>query len=266
MYKLKTFLICAIIIITNTIVNADNSTNSKLYKSQDHKQEKQVDLYTEMKSSASRYLSYRDLPDLLKQYVHGTKALDYGSGTGLSTQFLLEQGYEVTGVDVSSAMLEKTKKALPKVKFSLIKNGALPYLSNIYDLVFSSLVLFEISNEKEMLKYLLEAKRVMKKNGIFVVLTGAEAMYSNKNLYSFYNDYPENSNLKSGKLVKVKLPDIDLTFEDYYWSENDYKESFKKAGFNIIETHYPLGKKGEPYPWKEEKSKSPFVIFIMQKE
>ncbi|MCC8406185.1 MAG: class I SAM-dependent methyltransferase [Rickettsia endosymbiont of Sceptobius lativentris] len=146
MHKLKTYLISAIIIIISTIVNADNNIASKLYKSQDHKQEEQADLYTGIKSAASRYLSYRDLPELLKQYVHGTKALDYGSGIGFSTQFLLEQGYEVTGVDVSSAMLEKAQKTLPKVKFSLIKNGELPYPSNTYDLIFSSLILFVMYN------------------------------------------------------------------------------------------------------------------------
>lgn len=262
MSKLKISLIFAFVITINTAVNANSSINNEIYKSQDHKQEKQADLLNKIKVSASRYLSYRDISALLKQYVHGTKALDYGSGTGLSTKFLLEQGYEVTGVEVSLAMIEKSKKALPEVNFSLIKDGVIPYSSNIYDLVFSSLVLFEIGNEQEMVKYLLEAKRVMKKDGIFLVLIGSEAMYYNKNLYSFYNDYPENKNLKSGSLAKVKLPDINLTFEDYYWSEEDYKKFFKIAGFNIIKIHHPLGKKGEPYLWQDEKSISPFIIFI----
>ncbi|HJD56203.1 MAG TPA: class I SAM-dependent methyltransferase [Rickettsia endosymbiont of Pyrocoelia pectoralis] len=266
MFKLKTSLIFAFIIIINIAVSANNDINNELYKSQDHKQEKQANLYHQIKVSASRYLSYRDIPDLLKQYVHGTKALDYGSGTGLSTQFLLEQGYEVTGVEVNSAMLEKSQKALPEIEFSLIENGVIPSSSDKYDLIFSSLVLFEIGSEQEMIKYLLEAKRVMKKNGILLVLIGSEAMYSNKNLHAFYNDYPENQNLKSGDLAKVRLPDIGLTFEDYYWSEDDYKKFFKMAGFNIIKTHHPLGKKDEPYPWKNEQSVSPFVIFIMQKK
>lgn len=260
MHKIIFFLI-AVLFITNVNANNDN-----VYKSQENKLEEQAALYNHIKSSASRYLSYRDIPMLLKEYVHGDKALDYGSGVGFSTQFLLEQGYDTEGVDVSSAMVKAARRALPNVKFSLVKNDNIPSKSNRYDLVFSSLVLFEINNEQEMMKYLFEAKRVMKKDGIFLILVGSEHMYFNKNLYTFYNDYPENKHPKSGDLVKVKLPDVDVIFEDYYWSEKDYQKFFKDAGFNVVKTHYPLGKEGEPYDWKDEKKVSPFVIFVMKKE
>ncbi|WP_419234640.1 hypothetical protein [Rickettsia endosymbiont of Nabis limbatus] len=61
MSKLKISLIFAFVIIINTAVNANSSINNEIYKSQDHKQEKQADLLNKIKVSASRYLSYRDI-------------------------------------------------------------------------------------------------------------------------------------------------------------------------------------------------------------
>jgi hypothetical protein len=78
----------------------------------------------------------------------------------------------------------------------------------------------------------------------------------------FNADYPENKNLKSGDLAKVYLRDAEIEFTDYYWTEADYIRLFKEAGFQLLEVHYPMGLESEPYPWKDEKTCSPFVVFI----
>jgi hypothetical protein len=89
-------------------------------------------------------------------------------------------------------------------------------------------------------------------------------MYS-KNWFTFNTDYPENKNLKSGDLAKIYLCDAAIEFTDFYWTEADYRHFFKKAGFDLLEIHYPLGKENEQYPWKDEKTASPFVIFVAKK-
>ena len=251
--------------INDVIASSNGDVNNNIYKSQESKLEEQANLLNQMKSSASRYLSHRDIPMLLKKYVHGNKALEYGSATGFSTKFLSEQGYDVEGVDVSYAMVKNARKTFSDIKFSLVKNDSIPSQSNKYDLVFSSLVLFEMAGEQEMMNYLIEARRVLKKDGIFLLLVGSEHMYSNKNLRTFYNDYPENKRPKSGQLVKVSLPDANIIFEDYYWTESDYQRFLKKAQFEVVATHYPLGKDGEPYEWKDEKKVSPFIVFVLKK-
>ncbi len=45
------------------------------------------ELYAKYKITGTPYLAYRDMPDILKKYVIGNKALDFGSGTGESTIF-----------------------------------------------------------------------------------------------------------------------------------------------------------------------------------
>lgn len=242
-------------------VHADETT---VYHSQDDKSNEQAVGYSKTNQSLSRYLAYRDIPSFIAQYCHGKKSLDYGAGTGFSTQFLLAQALEVTGVDISKEMLNQAVLNCPDTSFYLIQNGSIPSISETYDLVFSSLVLFELGSKKEILAYLEEAKRVLKKNGVLIAVTGSQEMYS-KDWLIFNTDFPENKNLKSGDLAKIYLCDANIEFTDYYWTEADYRCLFEKAGFQLLEIHYPTGKASEPYPWKDEKVSSPFVVFVAEK-
>ncbi len=57
--------------------------------------------YATLEFANTYYLAYRDLPKILAECVTGTRALDFGCGTGRSTRFLQKLGFNVTGVDVS---------------------------------------------------------------------------------------------------------------------------------------------------------------------
>ncbi len=214
------------------------------------------------KGAPHRYLAYRDLPGLFSDYVVGKNALDFGCGTGISTEFLKKCNFTVTGVDKSSAMLSEAQKSHPDVPFKLTVSELIPSPSKAYDLVFSSFVLFELGTKNEIIKYLKEAKRVLKDSGTFISVTGSENMYSEKKWMLFDTNYPQNKHLKSGDMAKILLKGADIEFTDYYWLESDYKECFKKAGFNLMEILYPLGKYSEPFPWNQERKSSPFVIFV----
>ena len=49
------------------------------------------------------------------------KLLEYGFGSGCNTECLLEEGYEIYGIDVSKTALANTKKRLAKKKISYNK-------------------------------------------------------------------------------------------------------------------------------------------------
>lgn len=221
-------------------------------------------LYHQTEETLCRYLAYRDVPGLIEKYVKGSKALDYGAGTGISTRFLIDRGFDVNGVDVSQAMIEQASVLCPFTDFNLVENGKLPFTSETFDFIFSSFVLFEIPNSTEMVTYLREAARLLKKDGTCILITGSEEMYQSDFLV-MQTDFPENHKASSGDEVKIYLPDVDIEFTDYYWSSKDYNECFKKAGMEIKEVHYPLGKKEEPWDWKDECVVSPFVIYVMSK-
>lgn len=237
------------------------------YHSEENKSAEQASVYSQTHSNPLRYLAYRDIPFLLAKYVHNKSALDYGSGTGYSAQFLCACGFDVTGVDVSQEMLNYARLLCRDISFHLLCDGCIPSPDETYDLVFSSLVLFEIGSEEGIIDYLKEARRVMKKDGVFIALTGSQDAYIHtKEWLNLKVDYPENRDLQSGHLVRSCLSDVGLEFTDFYWTESDYRSFFAGSGFELLEVHYPLGKSDEPYAWKDETHSSPYIIIVAKKK
>lgn len=234
-----------------------------VYHSANDKTEEQAKLYIQTHEAPHRYLAYKDLPLFLKEFVKGSKALDYGSGTGSSTSFLFNLGFNVIGADISVEMLKQARINFPLIKF-LNKEDLLT--SSLFNFIFSSFVLLELASKKLIIKYLSEVAAFLENDGIFIAITGSEYFYSNLRTWtSFETNFEENKYLHSGDIVKVILKEPRMEFYDYYWNNNDYIECFKKAGLEIIKIHHPIGSLEDPYIWKDEMAYSPFTIFIAKK-
>ncbi|MBY0352728.1 class I SAM-dependent methyltransferase [Candidatus Babeliales bacterium] len=234
---------------------------TKVYYTPEVKNSEQAAAYSKTQGSVMRYIAFRDVPALIKHYVRGTKALDYGSGTGCSAKLLLELGMDVVGVDISEEMLAQARLLCPETEFHLSNNGIIPASDKTFDLVLSGFVMFCIATQAEVVAYLQEAKRVMKSDGVFIAVTGSQDLFS-KDWLTLNIDFPENKNLVSGAPAKAYHYESNIEFTDYYWTEQDYRNFFAQAGFELLEVHYPLGKASEPYAWKDEKTHSPFVVFV----
>jgi SAM-dependent methyltransferase/MFS family permease len=249
--------------------NAIEEKNANIvYFSGQEKSKSQANLYSKTHGSTHRYLAYRDIPSILENHFQssliGKTALDYGTGTGYSANFLRELGFKVIGVDISDKMLLEARTQYSDLSFDKIKeDGSIPLGSNTCDLIFSSFVLFEMGTKEEIIKYLSEAKRVMKNNGLFVAVTGSQDLHSPARKWvNFKTDFPENENLFSGKPVRLFLNSVNMEFNDYYWTEVDYYNLFLMAGFDIMEMRYPLANASDPYTWKDETIYSPFLILV----
>lgn len=238
--------------------------NSILYNSAEKKSKAAALRYSKTAQVLYRYLAYRDLPALISKYVKGNMAIDYGAGTGFSTQFIANQGISVIGLEVCEEMFKQAKENFPHLNFSLLKDGIIPFPAESIDFVFSSFVLFEIGDRVEMNNYLKEAVRVLKKNGIFIAVTGNEELYQ-RDWFCLQVNYPENKILKSGDKARLSLPEEGLEFLDFFWNLADYECFFKNAKLNLLEKAFPLGQADEPYEWKDEKIYAPYVIFIATK-
>ena len=224
-------------------------------------------IYQKTLDCASSYLAFRDLPQFFKEYQTKGRALDYGCGIGISSFFLTNCDFTVTGVDTNPSMLEVAKIAIPDMDLHLVhKNRPIPVKPESYDLVFSSFVLFELENKDDIRYYLTQAKNALKPGGYLIILTGSEWMHNPKYRWLYYEaNFPENYNLASGKKARVHLTDANIIFEDFYWTTKDYHALFKEVGFEVIKTHFPLGQPNEPFEWQDELNRSPFVIFVLKK-
>lgn len=109
-------------------------------------------------------------PGLLKIIppVKGRKVLDAGCGTGSLTEWLLDQGAEVIGVDASPHMLEQAKKRIQNraiLKLHDLKEPLSFIEDDSLDLVVSSLVMHYIYNVESVFR---ELYRVLKPEGDLV--------------------------------------------------------------------------------------------------
>jgi predicted TPR repeat methyltransferase len=69
--------------------------------------------YATLEFANTYYLAFRDLPSILTRHVTGRRALDFGCGTGRSTRFLRNLGFNVTGIDISEDMLQIARATDP---------------------------------------------------------------------------------------------------------------------------------------------------------
>ena len=152
-----------------------------IYRSNEDKTDEQAHAYVQTHQAAHRYLAYRDIPLLLQQFAHGKRALDYGAGTGASSVFLSDLGFDVIGVDVSSGMLEKAQTNFPDIQFCSVENLT---AANDFDVVFSSFVLFELDKKDNIVQYLNKSSSFLKENGIASI-----------NVFTFYACYRNISSI-----------------------------------------------------------------------
>lgn len=220
--------------------------------------------YASLDNSGTAFLAFKKIPSLIKQYAIGKKTLDYGCGSGSSALFLSEIGLDVEGVDISQDMLQEARQLSIKASFNLIESARLSHEDDTFDIVFSSFVLFEISSKLELNRVINEIYRVLKKGGIFIGITGSEALYNHKWL-SLNVDFEQNKNLNSGDIAKVLLKDAGLVVYDYYWTNKDYLEIINTSQFSLLEVLFPLGEDTDGYCWEDEKFFPPYVIYVLSK-
>ncbi|GAM13399.1 class I SAM-dependent methyltransferase [Mesobacillus selenatarsenatis] len=112
----------------------------------------------------------------------GGKALDLGCGTGIYTIWLARMGLNVTGVDISSNMLEiaKEKTIASSLNIDYVQSDIqkLPFDEETFDLIVANIVLEFVKDPEAVVN---EAIRVLKKGGRFVCgFIGKESSWGEK--------------------------------------------------------------------------------------
>lgn len=239
-----------------------NIEQSSSFNQENDFESNKAKLYSQYKIIGTDYLAFRDLPELLKKYSNGRKTIDYGCGCGRSTRFLKSLGLEVVGVDTSKEMIRQAQCIDNHTTYSLIESAKIRAADNSFHIAFSSFVLFEISSKEEILKIFKEMRRILNKKGIFIFVTGSEHMYNTPWL-TLDAKYKQNEFLFSGAVAKIRLKQINLELDDYFWTAADYNEIINKSGFQLLEKVSPLGSEEDGYPWVSEMDVAPYNIYIL---
>ena len=107
--------------------------------------------------------------------VKPCRALDLGCGTGTNTLFLTQQGFEVTGVDLSEVAIqraqEKARAAGVKTAFVCASVTALPGFGEPYDFVFDRGCFHTLAKEQRG-AFVAQLRDVTRPGSVYFLLCG----------------------------------------------------------------------------------------------
>lgn len=225
-----------------------------------------ADAYARLGFPGTYYLAYRDLPSILDAHIQGRKAMDFGCGTGRSTRFLHELGFQAVGVDIAEHMLAKARGLDPKGEYRLITpDGLARFEAQAFDLVLSVFTFDNIPTADEKIAQLQGLRRLLKSSGRIVNLVSSPEIYVNEWASFTTKDFPENKAATSGDKVRIVMLDVEDSrpVEDILWTDEDYQEAYGRAGLAPIRVYRPLAEDREPFAWVSETAIAPWVVYVL---
>jgi SAM-dependent methyltransferase len=229
---------------------------------------RRAESYAKLEFPGTYYLAYRDLPVIVFEHVKGRKAMDFGCGTGRSTRFFGKLGFSVVGVDISEDMVRKAKLD-PEGDYRVVEDGDLSEFGDgVFDLVLSAFTFDNIPTMEKKVKNFREIRRLLKDEGRVVSLVSSPEIYVHEWASFSTKDLPENRLAKSGDKVRIIMTDVEdkRPVEDVIWTDESYRETYRKAGLELVKTYKPLARDDEPYKWVNETKIAPWIIYVLKKE
>jgi len=228
-----------------------------------------AEAYATLEFKNTYHLAYRDIPAILAEHVRGRKSLDFGSGTGRSTRFLRQLGFEVTGVDIAEDMIRKARELDPSGDYRLIPGDDLSaFPSAIYDLVFAAFTFDNIAgkNNDNKVRILRDLGRLLSREGKLVLIVSSPEIYTHEWASFSTKGFPENQLAKSGDKVRIIVTDHadPRPVEDILWTDEAYRKVFEEAGLCLRGRYFPLAAGDEPYSWVSEAEIAPWAVYVLE--
>ena len=230
-----------------------------------------ADAYATLEFKNTYHLAYRDIPAILAEHVGGRKSVDFGCGTGRSTRFLRQLGFEVTGVDIAEDMIRKARELDPSGDYRLISRESAP-LDNLgalqagtYDLVLAAFTFDNIAGRENKVRILRGLGRLLNPGGKLVLIVSRPEIYTHEWASFSTKDFPENRTAKSGDKVHIIVTDHAdwRPVEDILWADEGYREVFQEAQLRLVRKYEPLAREEEPYRWVSELRIAPWAVYVV---
>ena len=156
----------------------------------------------EYHASRSKFDHRRELKEFAALLPENAKVLDVGCGAGVPVdKFLVESGFDVTGIDFSENMLGLAETNVPKARFFRKNMTRLDFEDNSFDGLTAFYSIIHVPREKHF-SLLQSFHRMLKPEGIMLICMGPdewEAVDEYQGTEMFWSHYtPE----KSLQLVK----------------------------------------------------------------
>ena len=172
---------------------------------------------------AQKYFNARDLlksrnalKNLSKYLNKGAKILDIGCGAGIPIdKFLIEQGFDITGIDISPEQIKLAQKNLPKGKFIVKDMSEIDFPKNSFDAIVSFYAIFHIKREEHQ-NLFNKLFSILKPNSYLLVIMGEsewEGIEEFHGVNMFWSHYGSEKNIEIIKQAGFKI--IDKKIDNY---------------------------------------------------
>ncbi len=226
-----------------------------------------AEAYATLEFKNTYHLAYRDIPAILAEHVSGRKSVDFGCGTGRSTHFLRQLGFEVTGVDIAEDMIRKARELDPSGDYRLIPDDDLgEFQPGSCDLVLAAFTFDNIAGPENKVRILRDLGRLLNPQGKLVLIVSRPEIYTHEWASFSTRDFPGNQAAKSGDKVRIIVTDHAdrRPVEDILWTDEAYREVFEGGNLRLVRKYEPLGREEEPYRWVSELTKAPWAVYVLE--
>lgn len=223
--------------------------------------------YARLEFPGTYYLAFRDLPEIINKHIAGKQALDFGCGSGRSTRFLKDLGFDTLGVDIAKNMINNAQKLDLTGDYRLIEKADLSqFAKEHFDLILAAFTFDNIPTFREKVMNLQAMRSCLKTSGRIILLVSSPDIYINEWLSFSTCDFPENHQAKSGDQVKIIITDINdkRAVEDNICFDEQYQQIFDGAQLKLINVFKPLAYPHEPFAWVNETRIAPWVIYVLK--
>ena len=225
-----------------------------------------AEAYAQLEFPGTYFLAYRDLPAIIHRHVSGTRALDFGCGTGRSTRFLRDHGFYSIGVDISAPMLARARERDPAGDYRQVLDGdlgSLPPAST--DLILAAFTFDNVPTHAKKAQLFAALRRLLVPTGRIVTVVSAPEIYWHEWASFSTKAFPENRAVPCGGQVRITMLDVPdaRPVEDILWTPEGYQTVHHEAGLQSLATYHPLGHPTEPYPWVSETRIAPWAIYVL---
>ncbi len=186
--------------------------------------------------SVSKNISFR-FEEIISNYCDGKKLLEYGCGTGNTSEKWLKKGAILTGIDISKEGIKKAKDKISKTNYSANYFVRDAENTNFDDSSFDVVVGSGIIHHLDLLKSYKELSRILNKNGHAVFI---EPLDHNPLIKLYRKLTPKMRTIDEHPL---KIADIDLLRNYFNDVEVEYFSLFTMLAvpfrnFSVFNTIY----------------------------
>ena len=160
----------------------------------------------------------QDIIDYLIKEIPRSEMLELGCGTGHWSDYFSKKGFNVTGIDISDAMLNVAKNKKINVKFKIADSQNIPFNDESFQIISSITMLEFVDNPDKVIK---EIYRVLKKGGWLILGCLNENSIIGKNKRD--NETFKNANFLTISNLKSKLENFEiLLLKSGVYLKSDY--------------------------------------------